>query len=161
MKIALLEPIGVPKETIQAYGDKIRSLGHEFVGYDTVTTDPEELKERSKGCEVVMIANHPYTDEVVAASQDLKMISVAFTGIDHVGTKACRKKGVTVCNAAGYSNETVAELILGFAVDALRNVAKANEKRRHQRGNRRQRNLRKNGRDHWSGSDRNQDCPAF
>ena len=46
MKIALLEPIGVPEETIQAYGDKIRSLGHEFVSYDTVTTDPEELKER-------------------------------------------------------------------------------------------------------------------
>ena len=127
MKIALLEPIGVPKETIQTYGDKIRSLGHEFVSYDTVTTDPEELKERSKGCEIVMIANHPYGDEVVAASQDLKMISVAFTGIDHVGTKACREKGVTVCNAAGYSNETVAELILGFAVDALRNVAKAND----------------------------------
>ena len=85
MKIALLEPIGVPEETIQAYGDKIRSLGHEFVSYDTVTTDPEELKERSKGCEIVMIANHPYKDEVVAASEDLKMISVAFTGIDHVG----------------------------------------------------------------------------
>ena len=118
MKIALLEPIGVPEETIQAYGDKIRSLGHEFVSYDTVTTDPEELKERSKGCEIVMIANHPYKDEVVAASEDLKMISVAFTGIDHVGTKACKEKGVTVCNAAGYSNETVAELILGFAVDA-------------------------------------------
>ena len=127
MKIALLEPIGVPEETIQAYGDKIRSLGHEFVSYDTVTTDPEELKERSKGCEIVMIANHPYKDEVVAASEDLKMISVAFTGIDHVGTKVCKEKGVTVCNAAGYSNETVAELILGFAVDALRNVAKAND----------------------------------
>ena len=104
MKIALLEPIGVPEETIRAYGDKIRSLGHEFVSYDTVTTDPEELKERSKGCEIVMIANHPYKDEVVAASEDLKMISVAFTGIDHVGTKACKEKGVTVCNAAGYSN---------------------------------------------------------
>ena len=32
-----------------------------------------------------------------------------------------------MCNAAGYSNETVAELILGFAVEALRNVAKAND----------------------------------
>ena len=48
MKIALLEPIGVPEETIQAYGDRIRSLGHEFVSYDTVTTDPEELKSAPK-----------------------------------------------------------------------------------------------------------------
>lgn len=32
-----------------------------------------------------------------------------------------------ICNAAGYSDQTVAELIIGFAVDALRNVARANE----------------------------------
>lgn len=127
MKIALLEPIGVPEEIIKAFGDKLQGMGHEFVSYDTVTTDPEELKERSKCCGIVMVANHPYPDQVVAESQELQMISVAFTGIDHIGTKACKEKGVTVCNAAGYSNETVAELILGFAVDALRNVAKANE----------------------------------
>ena len=127
MKIALLEPIGVPEEIIKAFGDKLQGRGQEFVSYDTVTTDPEELKERSKGCGIVMVANHPYPDQVVEESQELQMISVAFTGIDHIGTKACKEKGVTVCNAAGYSNETVAELILGFAVAALRNVAKANE----------------------------------
>lgn len=127
MKIALLEPIGVSKEMIDAFGAKLGEMGHEFVYYDTVTTDPEELKARSKDCGIVMVANHPYPDEVVEASEKLQMISVAFTGIDHIGTKACKEKGVMVCNAAGYSNETVAELILGFAVDALRNVAKGDQ----------------------------------
>ena len=127
MKIALLEPIGVSKEMIDAFGAKLGERGHEFAYYDTVTTDPEELKERSKDCGIVMVANHPYPDEVVEASEKLQMISVAFTGIDHIGTKACKEKGVMVCNAAGYSNETVAELILGFAVDALRNVAKGDQ----------------------------------
>lgn len=127
MKIALLEPIGVSQEMIEAYGNKIRSLGHEFVSYDTVATEAEELKKRSEDCEIVMIANHSYADEVIQSLEKLRMISVAFTGIDHVGIKACKEKGVTVCNAAGYSNETVAELILGFAVDGMRNVAKANE----------------------------------
>jgi D-3-phosphoglycerate dehydrogenase len=32
-----------------------------------------------------------------------------------------------ICNAAGYSNETVAELIIGMAVDALRKVASADK----------------------------------
>lgn len=87
----------------------------------------EELKSRSKDCEVVMIANHPYPDEVIESLENLKMISVAFTGVDHVGSRACKENGVMVCNSSGYSNETVAELILGFAVDGMRNVAKANE----------------------------------
>lgn len=127
MKIALLEPIGISTEKIEELSADIKAKGHEFVYYDTKTTDVEELKKRSEGCEVVMIANNPYPAEVVKESKDLKLLSVAFTGIDHIGVDACKEQGVTICNAAGYSNQTVAELIIGMAIDALRNVAKAND----------------------------------
>ncbi len=127
MKISLLEPIGVTKETIDELAEGFKEKGHEFVYYDTKTTDKEELKKRSAGCDIVMIANNPYPAEVVEAADRLKMLSVAFTGIDHIGTEKCKEKGVMICNAAGYSNQTVAELVLGMAIDALRNVVKANE----------------------------------
>lgn len=125
MKIALLEPIGVTREIVESYGERLREMGHEFCYYDTLWENTEELKKRSEGCDIVMIANHPYPQEVIEASDKLKMISVAFTGIDHVGAACCKEKDIMVCNAAGYSNQTVAELIIGFAVDALRNVVKA------------------------------------
>lgn len=127
MKIALLEPIGIPAERIWELSADIRAKGHEFIYYDTKTTDVEELKRRSDGCDIVMIANNPYPAEVVKASKKLKMLSVAFTGIDHIAVDTCREQGVVICNAAGYSDQTVAELIIGMAVDALRNVAKAND----------------------------------
>lgn len=127
MKISLLEPIGVPKSVIDNLAAGFIKMGHEFVAYDEKTTDIEELKKRSVGCDIVMIANNPYPAEVVEASEDLKMLSVAFTGIDHIGVDACKKNGVMICNAAGYSNQTVAELVIGMAIDALRNVAKAND----------------------------------
>ena len=127
MKISLLEPLGVPAETIEDLAAGLKEKGHEFVYYDTKTTDKEELKKRSAGCDIVMIANNPYPAEVVEAADCLKMLSVAFTGIDHIGTEKCKEKGVMICNAAGYSNQTVAELVLGMAIDALRNVVKANE----------------------------------
>ncbi len=127
MKISLLEPLGVPAETIEDLAAGLKEKGHEFVYYDTKTTDKEELKKRSAGCDIVMIANNPYPAEVVEAADRLKMLSVAFTGIDHIGTEKCKEKGVMICNAAGYSNQTVAELVLGMAIDALRNVVKANE----------------------------------
>lgn len=127
MKISLLEPLGVPAETIEDLAAGLKEKGHEFVYYDIKTTDKEELKKRSAGCDIVMIANNPYPAEVVEAADRLKMLSVAFTGIDHIGTEKCKEKGVMICNAAGYSNQTVAELVLGMAIDALRNVVKANE----------------------------------
>lgn len=125
MKVALLEPIGVSREIIEGYAQRLREMGHEFCFYDSLWESAEELKERSKDCDIAMIANHPYPQEVIEKCPGLKMISVAFTGIDHVGTAFCKEKGIMVCNAAGYSNQTVAELIIGFAVDALRNVVKA------------------------------------
>lgn len=127
MKIALLEPIGISAEKIEELSADIKAKGHEFVYYDTKTTDVEELKKRSEGCEVVMIANNPYPAEVVQSAGQLKLLSVAFTGIDHIAVDACREQGIVICNAAGYSNQTVAELIIGMAIDALRNVAKAND----------------------------------
>ncbi|MCC8136883.1 MAG: 2-hydroxyacid dehydrogenase [Clostridiales bacterium] len=125
MKIALLEPIGVPAGVIEKHAKKLTAMGHEFVSYDTKTTDPKELAARSAGCEIVMIANNPYPAAVVESTDTLKMLSVAFTGIDHVAADACRERGVMICNAAGYSNQTVAELIIGMAVDAMRKVVKA------------------------------------
>ncbi len=125
MKIALLEPIGVTKEVIEELSAPFTAAGHEFVYYDTKTTNPEELAARSKGCDIVMIANNPYPAKVVEEADQLRMLSVAFTGIDHVATKVCKEKGIMICNAAGYSNQTVAELVIGMAVDALRNVVKA------------------------------------
>ena len=125
MNISLIEPIGVSRAMIDALAAPIRAQGHTFTYYDTKTTDPQELIRRSMGCEVVMIANNPYPDAVVRAADRLKMLDVAFTGIDHVGLDACREKGVTVCNAANYSNQTVAELAVGMAIDLLRHVIPA------------------------------------
>ena len=125
MKISLLEPIGVSQAVLDELSQGLKDRGHEFCFYDTKTTDVEELKRRTAGCDIVMIANNPYPAEVVESADALKMISVAFTGIDHIGVKACKDKDIMICNAAGYSNQTVAELVIGMAIDGLRNVAKA------------------------------------
>ena len=125
MIIALLEPLGVPEETIDELARPLIEAGHEFVYFDTKTTDAAELARRSKGAEVVMIANNPYPVEVVEGADALKMIAVAFTGIDHVGLAACKQRGIEVRNCAGYSDVSVAELTLGLTIDVLRRVVEA------------------------------------
>ena len=128
MHISLLEPIGVSRALIDELAAPIRAAGHTFTYYDQKTTDPQELIRRSSGCEIVTIANNPYPAQVVRSSEALKMLNVAFTGIDHIGLDACREQGVTVCNAANYSNQTVAELVIALTLGLLRRVPLADER---------------------------------
>lgn len=127
MKISLIEPLNIRQEVLDRLSAKLREDGHTFVSYDTLSRDENEQAERVKDSDIVMIANHPFRADVIAQAEKLQMLDVAFTGIDHVDTDACKERNITVCNAAGYSTQTVAELILGMAVCALRNIAKAND----------------------------------
>ena len=122
MKVSLLEPIGVEKSKIDDLSKKLIEGGHSFTYYESKTTDVEELKHRSEGQDIVMIANNPYPNEVIESLDSLKMLNVAFTGIDHVGLSACKEKGITVCNCSGYSNVSVSELVIGMTINALRFV---------------------------------------
>lgn len=127
MKIALLEPLGVSREMIEELAAPLRSAGHEFVYYDQKTTDPAVLAKRSRGCSIVMIANTPYPAQAAQGADCLMMLDVAFTGIDHVALPDLKKRNVMICNAAGYSNQAVAELAVGLAVGLMRFLVPADQ----------------------------------
>ena len=101
MKITLLEPLGIPASVLAEYQAKLEAAGHTFTAYDAKTADPAELIARTGDSDIAIIANTPYPASVVEAAPNLKMLNVAFTGIDHVGLDACKAKNVMVCNAAG------------------------------------------------------------
>ena len=122
MKIALLEPLGIGKDVLDTLAAQLTKEGHSFTAYDTVTTDPAELIRRADDADVLMIANHPLPGEVIRADKNLKFVSVAFVGIDHVDVDACKEKGVGISNTGGYCTDAVAELAVGLALDCLRNI---------------------------------------
>lgn len=127
MLIKLLEPLRVPAELIEELAKPIRDMGHEFVYYDEKTTDPAELRKRSEGADVVMIANNPYPAEVIESLDNLKLINVAFTGVDHVAGEAAKEKGVKIANAAGYSNQSVAETVIALTLDLYRSITQGDK----------------------------------
>lgn len=123
MLVKLLEPLNIPSKKIEEYGEEIKDLGHEFVYYGQKTTDKEELVERSKGADIVMIANTPYPKEAIEANEDLKLINVAFTGVDHVEIPEAKKQEVLIANASGYADQAVAELAIGLVLDLYRGIS--------------------------------------
>lgn len=124
MRIVMLEPLGVNKDKILALASGLKKQGNEFVMYESRAETKNELISRASDADIVILANLPFEDEVINACKNLKMISVAFTGVDHIGISLCREKGIAVRNAAGYSTASVAELTFGLMISVLRNIVK-------------------------------------
>ena len=122
MKVSFLEPLGIPQESLKNLVDE--SLGSlvEATYYDTRVEDAATLTERSKGADCVVLSNIRYGKDIISQLPDLKMICVAFTGVDLVDVDYCREKGIMVCNCAGYSTVAVADLVFGFVIDLARNI---------------------------------------
>ena len=127
MKIRLIDPLEVDEKIIEDQKKKIEELGHEFEYFDKSAKDDDEKIQRLQGTDVAMITNKPLTRKVIEET-DLKLVDVAFTGVDHVDLDACKEKGIVVENASGYSDDSVAELVLGLTIGVLR---KFNENRRN------------------------------
>lgn len=125
MQLVIAEPLGVAYPLIaQLIKDKLGTIDVKY--YPTVAADDDEYIERIKDAEILIIANHPLKAKVIAAAAKLKLISVAFTGVDHVALKAAKQKGIVVTNAAGYATAAVSELVFGLIINLYRKL-KAND----------------------------------
>lgn len=122
MNITFLEPLGISGEQLKAYVQESFGDSADVVYYDTRVEDVPTLIERSRDADCVVLSNFKYGREVMEHCPNLKMICVAFTGVDHVDTEYCRERGITVCNCAGYSTVAVADLVFGFAISLARNI---------------------------------------
>lgn len=122
MKIVIIEPLGITPEKLAEATAAVKARGHEIVAYSTKEEDPEKLAERGKDADIIIIANQPFRKNVIEKCENLKLLSVAFTGMDHIDVDFCKEKSICVCNAAGYSTNAVAELAFGLAISVLRNI---------------------------------------
>lgn len=124
MDIVIIEPLGISLDKVKTAVKPLEDCGHNVKYYETRTEDVNELAERGKSADIIIVANLPLRKNVIENCGRLKMISVAFTGVDHIDTAYCKERGITVCNAAGYSTNAVSELAFGLAISVLRNIPK-------------------------------------
>ena len=122
MKLVILEPLGVEQEKLLALAEEKLTDRVKIEAYDTRVTDADTLAERAKDADIVVLSNLPFRKEVMERCPKLKMISVAFTGVDHVDMDYCRERGILVSNCAGYSNTAVSELVFGLALSLYHRI---------------------------------------
>ncbi|MDD3287283.1 MAG: NAD(P)-dependent oxidoreductase [Bacteroidales bacterium] len=123
MKIVSVEPIGISIEKSEQIRKEFLELGHDFYCYMDRREDEETLKERMHDADVVVISNIKLSSEVLKSSRKLRMLSVAFTGLDHIDLDYCTEHNIKVVNASGYATVGVAELAIGLMIDVYRHIS--------------------------------------
>lgn len=96
------------------------SFAHQWVEYDY--TDSPQLVQRAEGATIAVTCGAPLRAPELAQLPDLKMISVAMTGTDHVDLDYCHDHGITVSHVPAYSPGTVAEHALGLLLALRRKI---------------------------------------
>lgn len=122
MKLSILEPLGIPKEKLLAMVEEAVGGRMEITAYDDRAEDVPTLIERSKDADAVVLSNFQYRRAVMEHCPNLKLVCVAFTGVDHVDVDYCKERGITVCNCAGYSTVAVADLVFGMVIALYRHM---------------------------------------
>ena len=122
MKLVIIEPLGVEDEKLLQMAKEALPESVEITYYNTRVTDTDTLIERGKDAGIIAVSNLPLNADVIRGCANLKMLAVAFTGVDHIAMDVCRERGITVCNCSGYSNAAVADLVFGMIVALYRNL---------------------------------------
>ncbi|AZN30008.1 hydroxyacid dehydrogenase [Flaviflexus salsibiostraticola] len=97
-------------------GDVIEALG-----------DEDELIEALKGCDAVISHTFPFTEKVIAASPDLKLITICRGGPVNVNIDAATRHGVMVSYAPGRNARATAEHSVAMLLAAARQIAQRHQ----------------------------------
>lgn len=126
--IAIIEPLGVDERLVHELMEQQEGCTYEY--FTERSTDQQVLAGRAKGADVIVVANAPVSKTVLDAAPDLKMLSVAFAGLDHIDMAYCEEHGVEVVNCGGYATEAVAEEAFGLMLALYRHLLECDRRSR-------------------------------
>ena len=104
-------------DSFKEYGD--------FTVYDRTT--PEQIYDRIKDADVIMINKTVITNEMLDRLPKLKYIALQSTGTNVVDLKEARKRGITVTNIPAYSTNEVAQMVFAYILHITNKVAMHDE----------------------------------
>ncbi len=79
-------------------------------------TAPEEVAERIRDAEVLVLNKVKLGEWNLAGATALRLICITATGYDNVDVAYCRSRGIGVTNVVGYSSDSVAQLTVSMVL---------------------------------------------
>lgn len=113
MKIVVLDRksvgLDVSIEPLNQYG--------EVTAY--MTTTNEEVPERVKDADVVVVNKNLMNAAALDEAKNVKLICETATGFDNIDLNYCRERGITACNVVNYSTAAVVQHTFASALYIL------------------------------------------
>ena len=107
----------------QTLGDIDLGLLNQFGPHQIFhATKPTEVVERVRDSRVIITNKVKLFEEVLSLCKRLEYIIVTATGIDNVDLDYCKKNGISVLNAAGYSSDSVVTHTFSMLFYFLHNI---------------------------------------
>nr|MDO8043557.1 D-2-hydroxyacid dehydrogenase [Candidatus Baldrarchaeota archaeon] len=99
----------------------LRDAGFEVIEQPDISYD--ELKKKIKEFEVLIVRSRTkVTREIIESAEKLTLIARAGVGLDNIDVKAAQEKNIAVINAPEAPTYSVAELVIGLMIAALRGI---------------------------------------
>jgi lactate dehydrogenase-like 2-hydroxyacid dehydrogenase len=96
------------------------SIQHSYTGYNN--TSAELIAERIKDATIIITTRVPLSRAVLEQCSELQLVAVMAAGYDIIDLKACRNRGIRVCNIPSASVEAVAEHAITLYLAVKRRV---------------------------------------
>lgn len=100
--------------------DALRELG-DFELYDR--SAPEEVVERAKDADIILVNKVNITKEVMDRLPKLKYIGILATGYNVVDIVAAKARGIVVSNVPAYSTDSVAQTTFAHILNMTNRIA--------------------------------------
>ena len=100
--------------------NKFEEFG-EFESY--VTSTPDQIAERCKDADVIIVNKLPINESTVGTLDNLKVVLITATGFDNLDVPYLKSRGVKICNVKGYSTDSVVQhtfALLFYVYEKLR-----------------------------------------
>jgi len=122
MKIVVVDHVYLEAKHVR----KLRSLGNLRV-FKEPPKDAEELKNRIREADIVIVGWSNLTKDVIDVAGKLKMISIWATTCHYADLAAAKERGITVTHVPGYATESVAEFTFALMLAAIRKIVLADK----------------------------------
>lgn len=122
MKIVVVDHVYLEEEHIK----KLQSIGDLEV-FENPPKTAEELKERIKEADIVIVGWSDLTKNVMDSAKRLKMVSIWATTCHYADLEAAKERGIMVTHIPGYAMEAVAEHTFALLLAAIRKLPLADK----------------------------------
>ncbi len=87
----------------------------------------ELMPQRVISADIILTNKVPMNEKTLSQAKNLRYIGLFATGYNNIDLEYCRKRNITVCNAAGYSTEAVAQHTFALILSHYSRIGEYNE----------------------------------